>query len=208
MIVFDVETAPLTNSELARVMPEFNAPKGWKDFEKIATYREEARREWLLNAALSAITGRVLAIGIRHGPDTKVIGVDSEADMLTLFWDYWNTSTTSDGAGKWVGFCCRSFDVPFLVQRSWVNKVKVPHDIMEGRYITHRIVDLQERWLCFGRDSKGCSLDAVAKSLGVGQKNGKGSDFGALWNTDRDAAIGYLKNDLALTAAVAERLGV
>lgn len=212
MIIFDIETAPLPDDQLVKLMPEFSAPANYKESAKIDAYIAESREVWKKSAALSALTGRVLAIGIKAGPDTTVIGVDSEADMLTLFWDKWIVSEMQgcfeDGAQKWAGFCCKSFDLPFLIQRSWINRVRVPYDVMEGRYFSSRIIDLQERWLCFGRDSKGCSLDAVAKALGVGQKNGKGADFAALWNTNRDAAIAYLKNDLALTAAVAERLGL
>jgi hypothetical protein len=209
--VFDIESVALPASELARVMPEFKAPGNYKKPEAIEAYLAEARAEWRDRAALSAISGRVLAIGIQYGPETRVWGVDSEADeadTLTLFWDKWRDSAAKDGAGRWVGFCCKSFDLPFLIQRSWINSVSIPFGVMEGRYWSERIVDLQERWLRYGRDSKGCSLDAVAKALKVGAKNGSGKDFAALWNTDRDAAIGYLKNDLSLTAAVAIRLGL
>ena len=52
------------------------------------------------------------------------------------------------------------------------------------------------------------SLDTIAKHLGVGAKNGSGADFAALWQSDRAKAADYLRNDLQLTAQVAEALGV
>ena len=52
------------------------------------------------------------------------------------------------------------------------------------------------------------SLDAIAKHLGVGAKNGNGADFAKLWQKDRAKAVEYLRNDVQLTAKVAEVLGV
>jgi len=52
------------------------------------------------------------------------------------------------------------------------------------------------------------SLDSIAKPLGVGAKNGSGADFAALWQSDRAKVADYLRNDLQLTARVAEALGV
>ena len=51
------------------------------------------------------------------------------------------------------------------------------------------------------------SLDTIAKHLGVGAKNGSGADFAALWQSDRAKAADYLRNDLQLTARIAEALG-
>ena len=57
------------------------------------------------------------------------------------------------------------------------------------------------------RQARG-SLDTIAKHLGVGQKNGHGEDFARLWQTDREKALAYLRNDLELTGRIAEALGV
>jgi hypothetical protein len=52
------------------------------------------------------------------------------------------------------------------------------------------------------------SLDRLAKHLGVGAKNGNGAHFAALLQEDRAAALDYLRNDIAMTVAVARKLGV
>jgi hypothetical protein len=39
--------------------------------------------------------------------------------------------------------------------------------------------------------------------LGVGEKNGNGAHFAELLKTEPQAAIGYLRNDIRMTAGVA-----
>ena len=68
------------------------------------------------------------------------------------------------------------------------------------------MIDLRDAWQLGDRQARG-SLDVIAKHLGVGTKNGNGADFAKLWQTDRKQALAYLKNDLELTARVAEALG-
>ena len=61
--IFDIETGPRSRAELAECVPTFEAPSNWKDSEKIRAYVAEKEAEWFQSAALSALTGRVLAIG-------------------------------------------------------------------------------------------------------------------------------------------------
>jgi hypothetical protein len=42
----------------------------------------------------------------------------------------------------------------------------------------------------------------------VGAKNGDGKAFAELWKSDRKQAEAYLRNDIELTAKVADALGV
>ena len=46
------------------------------------------------------------------------------------------------------------------------------------------------------------SLDKVAKFFGVGEKTGNGAQFWELYNTDKEAALAYLTNDVKLTEAI------
>jgi hypothetical protein len=107
-----------------------------------------------------------------------------------------------------VGFACCSFDLPFLVRRSWALGVPVPATITRpsGRWNDH-IVDLLDVWRLNNRDQT-ISLDGLARFLGVGSKSGKGADFAQLLASDRDAALAYLRHDLKLTAACAAKMGV
>ena len=208
MIVFDIETGPLPSEHLAKVMPEFRAPANYKDQTKIEAYVSESRELWRQNAALSALTGRVLAIGVSMDGETKVIGLEDESETINWFWLQWQDARMTRGNEKFVGFCVKPFDLPFLVQRSWIHGVHVPFDVFEGRYWNSAFIDLQERWLCGGRDSRGASLDAVCRAFGLEGKHGTGADFARLWESDRYAAFAYLKHDLWLTRQLAERMGV
>jgi hypothetical protein len=69
--------------------------------------------------------------------------------------------------------------------------------------------DTVEEWLCGRqRGECKCSLDHIAKALDCGEKNGNGDKFAALYESDEDAALNYLRNDLKMTAGVAHKLGV
>lgn len=187
-------------------MPQFEPPANFRDPEKIAAAIATKRKEWLESCALDAMTCRVLAIGLLI-EDTFVLIAEpaTEAIMLHEFWD----SVQGDGGQlhHLVGFNCCQFDLPVLIRRSWKLGVTVPLGIRRGRYWGDNITDLRDVWQCGDRQAHG-SLDTIAKHLGVGAKTGDGSDFGKLWQTNREQAVAYLRNDLVLTQAIAKKLGV
>lgn len=214
-IYFDIETGSLPESELAALLPPFDPAEvktgNIKDPDKIAARLAEAeanhRREFIDRAALDPLTGRVVAIGLLY-PDSGefvVIGHDDEAATLKEFWQV--CQGDMGRINEMIGFNSNQFDLPFLIRRSWKHRVPVPHGIRRGRYWSEQMIDLRDLWQLGDRQARG-SLDAVAKHLGVGTKNGDGKDFAKLWHSDREKAIEYLRNDLQLTARVAEALGV
>jgi len=200
---FDVETSSAPDSVLERVKPEFKAPANYKDPDKIAAAKADAETAWRGRAALDAKTANILAIGILD--DTARILTGLEPEILNEFWKTWS----ADG-GRFVGFCVKSFDLPMLVQRSWICGVLLPVDLMEGRYWNRRIVDLQEIWTCFGRQTEGQSLDAICKANGLDGKlpGMSGGDFARVFAENRPKALAYLNADLLATAALAHRLGI
>ena len=225
-IVFDIETGPLTAAELADRIPPFDPSDvkvgNIKDPDKIAAKISEAKANYLADfldrAALDPMTGRVVAIGVKvfdsrgeFGPDfikggsTIIIGHDNEAETLMEFW-----SLLIGDCGRLapiIGFNICQFDLPFLFRRSWKHRVMVPLGIRRGRYWGDQVVDLRDIWQLGDRQARG-SLDTIARHLGVGAKNGDGKDFASLWASDRAKAEAYLRNDLDMTARVAEALGV
>jgi len=213
-IFFDIETGPLPEAELAALLPPFDPAEiktgNLKDPAKIAEKLREAeeahRREFFEKAALDPLTGRVVAIGLLY-PDSNefvVIGHDDEATTLREFWEV--TKGEMGRINQMVGFNSNSFDLPFLIRRSWRHRVPVPFGIRRGRYWSDEMVDLRDAWQLGDRQARG-SLDSIAKHLGVGAKNGSGADFAALWQSDRAKATEYLRNDLQLTARIADALG-
>jgi len=178
--------------------------------------KSEAWQEFVSKAALSPITGQVLAIGMQSMESGK-IGIDGDGvDELELIERFWlKYRQCREKARRMCGYNIFGFDLPFLIRRSWLLGVDVPATVFEsnGRYLDSRVfVDLMQLWGCGLRDY--CKLDELTKAFGIGGKpvvNGvqvNGSHFAGLWATDRPKAIEYLTNDLFLEAALASRLGV
>ena len=203
-LLFDIETGPLPIDEIAHLCPEFKAPANYKDPEKIAANIEEQKAAWLERGALSALTGQVLAIGMRTRGKTSILFGD-EADMLRNFWQVVDCS--SNQFVTLVGYNINRFDIPFMVRRSWALGVEVPkHLIFTGRgYLSNLFLDLAQEWQC-GDRQEWLKLDTLCKFLGLPAKNGSGKDFAALWESDRPKAMEYLQNDMLITAKVMERL--
>lgn len=171
-------------------------------------------------AALSPVTGQVLAIGCYSVEKDKVsiAGVDKPADEVTAIGQFWRQFLTCKQANRsLVGFNSNSFDLPFLVKRSWLLGVDVPATLFspDGRYLDRICVDLLARWKCGvwggnGSDGGSIKLAGLAKFFGVGDKPDgvTGKDFARLWQEDRAKAKEYLANDLKMTAACAVRMGI
>jgi hypothetical protein len=224
LIVFDIETGPLPETELEAMMPAFDAAEvkcgnlgPEKAAQKIAEAEKNHRRDFFDRAALDPLTGRVLAIGLQvyqsapggvvmeGDPTTVILGSADEASLLTSFW-----AAVRGDHGRLhplIGFNICLFDLPFLMRRSWKHGVAVPFGLRRGRYWGDQVVDLRDAWQLGDRQARG-SLDSIARHLGVGAKNGDGKAFAELWRSDRKQAEAYLRNDLELTARVAKALGI
>jgi hypothetical protein len=225
-IVFDIETGPLPDSELAAAMPPFDPAEvktgNLKDPDKVAAKIAEAeanhRRDFFDKAALDPLTGRVVAVGVMivpargeqavplaKGGRFTIIGHDDEARTLREFWEL--TRGEMGRLNPMIGFNIFGFDLPFLFRRSWKHRVPVPFGIRRGRYWGDQLLDLRDAWQLGDRQARG-SLDSIARHLGVGAKNGDGKAFAELWWSDRKQAESYLRNDIELTALVANALGI
>lgn len=206
--IFDIETGGLPEAQIRSIIKPFD-PKdvkhgNIKDLDKIQAKIDECRANYytdiLDKAALSALTGRVLAIGLLEvGGKFHLIANDDEKLMIAEFWTHF-----ANTPGKWVGFNSNRFDLPFLMRRSWALNMKLPR-VRSGRYWVDEFVDLRDLWQCGDYQAEG-SLDNICRSFGLGGKAGDGADFAKLWVTDRTKAIDYLKRDVELTEAVYRRL--
>ena len=215
-LVFDIETGPLPQAEIEAMIPPFNPMDvklgNVKDPDKIAAKLREAEAnhvgDFIKRAALDAMTGRVVAIGIVDfdgGEDIGIIGHDEERDTIAGFWSF--ARGDQGRMNQLVGFNITQFDLPFLIRRSWKLGVPVPPGLRRGRYWSDQVVDVRDAWQLGDRYAAG-SLDAIAKHLGFPGKTGDGAAFAELWATDRPAAEAYLRNDVDLTARIAARLNV
>lgn len=194
-----------------------------RDEWKIA--KEEYERAAIDKAALSPVTGRVVAIGMMavDGLDSDggeawkcgVLGIGdvtlgpaipamTEHGLLDWWW------TEYQDYDRIIGHNIFGFDLPFLIRRSWMLGVDVPVNVLDkDRYWNPVFVDTMTRWSCGSRDY--VSLDTLAKIVGHDGKNGSGADFARLWfgtPEERQQAKEYLENDLEMTFRVAEMMGL
>lgn len=212
-ICWDVETSPLPNDELEKLIEPFNPTAvkfgNIKDpvliEQKIEKAREAHWQDFVDQAALSAVTGKVLAIGIMEDDKFSVIGeTGTEADIITEFWSLCHFEMGR--LNTMIGFNTAKFDLPFLVRRSWKLGVKVPRFLRRGRYWADEFIDLRDDWQMGDRECHG-SLNFICKHLGLGEKLGNGKNFWFDWANDRPKALAYLNQDLILTAKVAKIFG-
>jgi len=240
-VVLDVETGPLSWPEIEQFFTPPAAPGEFdettvkygntkdeaKRAAKLAECRanhqalvdghtatvEAARQEFISKAALSAITGRVLAIGY-HVPgvtDSPVImGSNVVADVTEkpILADFWRKfSEWLDKKMTIVGHNLLAFDLPFLIRRSWKHGVTVSPGIRQGRWWNPLIRDTMVEW---SMNPGMVKLDDLARFFGVGQKTEgvTGADFARLWTENRQLACEYLRNDVLMTSKVATAIGL
>lgn len=255
-IAFDIETGPLPDAQLFRMVPEFVPPPAPGEFdqgavktgnlkdpakikEKIEAAREAHRVEcdsYVANveaarkkhfedfrdgAALDAATGWVVAVGmIDEGGDIEIIGQDeefNEENVLEIFWGH--VSRAIRDSIPMVGHNIHGFDLPFLVQRSWLLGVPIPAGVMTGgsgsrKFWNPLFIDTMKEWCLFAPGGR-IKLDTLARAFGFdGKHEGEccGKNFHEFWFSTDSAknaeAREYLVRDLKLPLLIAQRMGV
>lgn len=167
-IVFDIETIGVDYDSLDETTQK--SLSGWieretqdeKDYERMM----RAMKEGL---GFSPLTGEIVAIGLLN-PETNKGAVyfqapgkeikpfeeegvkfesSSESEILQKFW--------SDTAryDEFISFNGRAFDVPFLMIRSAIHKIRPTKDLMSNRYLTSqkfasRHIDLLDQLTFYG----------------------------------------------------------
>lgn len=107
-----------------------------------------------------------------------------------------------------------TFDLPFLARRAAICGEPALMRFLRlhrrGRYLDgSRFVDLHEEWIQADRETRTGGLDGLARMLGIEDvKKGEGGTFYHFYKTDPTEGLAYLLNDLQLTQACAERMGL
>jgi hypothetical protein len=187
----------------------------------IETSRDSAWKAFKRQAALSPLTGQVLAIGY-YSMNWKGMGDAFRLDCIN------DTTRTERQVIEFaletfdrflaegmpiVGHNIIGFDLPFLLRRAAKYKIKPPRSILLQlqQYKPNALIDTMRLWQLGNRTEKFPKLDELAGFFGVTRKNGDGANFGTLFNGTADerlTAIEYLENDVKMTKEIYERLEV
>jgi len=188
--------------KLQFLIPEFEAPKAWKDEEKIRANIESQREKWVDDAALSPITGEILAAvwvdvdGMVMIADADEIGERELIQQILVKISEGNMGSHY----KVAGFNISEFDIPWLIRRAWHHGISLPTGLIKARGkwldLPDWMIDIRHLWGMNERFAKG-DLGAIAEFLGVGSKQGKGKDFHRNWRDPsmHAEAMAYLLND-------------
>jgi hypothetical protein len=212
-LVFDIETRPLPLETIKAkgLMPSFKPPANIKDPEKIKAREAEHEADVMEKAALDPLLSTVCAVGVIYGDGEMFeFAVDKQKDFdeSALLGTIWNhIRHCLNDQGRIVGFNTHGFDLPYLINRSWILDVPICESVLKGKWWSEFSIDLADKWRV-GRKDSYVSLDRLARAMNVGQKSGNGKDFATLLDTDFGKAIDYLRNDLTLTLKIAQRMGV
>jgi len=177
-LVFDIETVGCDFETLSESQQEFLLRASEK--EPDSNQREKLKDDAIRYLSLYPLTAKVVAIGMLNtetehsmvlfeGNDTNEwqsgeTGVKyssySEAEMLTHFWEY------AKKVDSVVTFNGRNFDVPFLMMRSAILKIKPSRNFIKKRYDNKSHIDLLEVLTNYGTTKK-FNLDFYCKSFGI-----------------------------------------
>jgi 3'-5' exonuclease len=207
-VFFDIETEGLPAAEAGQFMPDFEAPANYKDPEKIADNIAEQSAKWFERTALSPLTGRVLAIGLKDMGDDEVhiIHGEDEAAILREFVDLCQGVTCA----PLVGYNILGFDLPFIRKRCWRHGIKVPSwwTAKQGWGKAPLVIDLMIEWQCGNYRDAFVKLDSVAKFLGLAPKTSDSlaKRFGEVYRTNQAEVLEYLERDVELVEEIYGRI--
>jgi len=177
-LIFDIETVGFEFETLSESQQEFLLRVAEK--EPNTEMREKMKDDATRYLSLYPLTAKVVAIGMLNtetehsmvlyeGTETKEwqseeTGVkycsNSEAEILTHFWEY------AKKADAVITFNGRNFDIPFLLIRSAILKIKPSRNFIKKRYDNKSHIDLLEVFTNYGSTKK-FNLDFYCKSFGI-----------------------------------------
>lgn len=162
-----------------------------KAYEKL---EEEERKK-----RLNPIDSKIVAIGLRHGEKNTFIIKGTERDILEKFWQAWKELWQPNT--QVVGFNISSFDIPFLVTRSFVNNVRIVPFALKS------VVDLREKINAYRHGRARGTLKDFAAAMGMPTLDVDGSNIIEFCQRDdKEALLEYLKHDLLITDAMYRRV--
>jgi len=227
-LVFDIETV----GEDFDTLDETSQDVLTRWIKKESDSKEEygaALSDLKSGMGFSPLTGSIVAIGIRDveraksavyfqlSPQGKEKSFEegdckyevmTEKEMLQKFWDVVEKYDT------FVTFNGRAFDVPFLMVRSAVHKIRPSKNLIGNCYLNYhpsnaRHIDLLDQLTFYGAMRKKGSLHLWCRTFGIESPKAQGvdgDDVKALFDQGKGADIArYNARDLQATASLYEQ---
>jgi len=140
---------------------------------------------------------RVICIGIRHGDFLVILMEETEEKLLKKFWNL----DVFDGYFRLIGFNCSSFDIPYLLIRSFKYGIKIPD-------IRQKVIDLRLVLNYGNKYAKGKLDDFSRLILGDEfKKINSGDCVAELYNNKQFEELKqYCSTDIFLTYKIYEQL--
>ncbi len=184
-IVFDIETCSFPLETLSESQREYLLRYAEK--EKDEEVKDQKVDDAIRYLSLYPFTAKVIAIGIydiekeksfvyyeskkeeEWISESKKIHYKglTESEMLKSFWRIIKVSD------RVITFNGRNFDVPFLMMRSALNKIKPSKNLMTNRFDTSLHIDLLEQFTFYGITRK-FNLDFYCHAFGIESPKSKG----------------------------------
>ncbi|MEW6006406.1 MAG: ribonuclease H-like domain-containing protein [Stygiobacter sp.] len=184
-IVFDIETVGVEFDSLSESQQEFLFR--YAEMETDDSKREFLKEEIKRSLSLYPFTAKIIAIGMLNAQSEKLVvlyeGLEkdewkneennityismSEFDMINYFWKY------AEKSKKIISFNGRNFDLPFLMMRSVINKLKPTKNFLKNRFDSSSHIDLLEQFTFYGLTKK-FNLDFYCHAFGIESPKSKG----------------------------------
>lgn len=183
-LVFDIETSGYEFEDLSPSQQEYLLRYASK--EKDDTIRNEKIDEAKRYLSLYPFTAKVVAIGMLNTEtqgssvlfngeneewiaEEKGISYNSmnESEMIRTFWSYVGK------VDQVITFNGRNFDIPFLMLRSAILKIKPSINLIHNRYNLAHHIDLLDQFTLYGLIRK-FNLDFYCHAFGIESPKSKG----------------------------------
>jgi DNA polymerase elongation subunit (family B) len=184
-VVFDIETVSFPFETLSESQQEYLL----RDAQKIEDQKEKDKKidDSIRFTSLYPFTAKVIAIGLfdvqkekafvyyeseakeewaNEEKDVNYRGL-SEPEMLKSFW------RITEKTDQLISFNGRNFDLPFLMMRSALNKIKPSKNFMTKRFDLSLHIDLLEQFTYYGLTRK-FNLDFYCYAFGIESPKSKG----------------------------------
>ena len=227
-LIFDIETAGADFDALDEVtqanLTRWIRREAGTDEDKYNILEADLKE----GLGFSPLTGEIVALGVLDTAKNKgavyfqtpdaiieeyrdanfVFRPKTEKEMLEAFW------AGAKRYAEFVSFNGRSFDVPFLLIRSAVHRVRPTIDLMSNRYLHSqygraRHIDLLDQLSFYGAVRRKGSLHLYCRALGIHSPKGEGitgDDISRLFKEKKYKEIAdYNSWDLVATAELYER---